>query len=72
MSHKEMLKFGDTYFEKHNFLTSKKEIDINNVIENIDIYLTNNLLGKHVGNILLVMGISSIMRQSLYFSSYPN
>ena len=35
MSHKEMLKFGDTYFEKRNFLTSKKEIDINNVnIEN--------------------------------------
>ena len=31
-----MLKFGDTYFEKRNFLTSKKEIDINNVnIENI-------------------------------------
>ena len=24
MSHKEMLKFGDIYFEKRNFLTSKK------------------------------------------------
>ena len=36
MSHKEMLKFGDIHFKKHNFLTSKKQIDMNNVnIENI-------------------------------------
>ena len=36
MPHKEMLKFGDTYFEKRNFLTSEKQIDINNVnIENV-------------------------------------